>query len=376
MRLPRRAAYAAPLAGVLLLSACGGGGSDSSGDAPSSPTATSSGSAASTAPKVVGTVATDLDAPWGIGFLPDGSALVTERDTGDILQVTPGADGAKATTKQVGSVDPNSSKGAEKGLLGLAVSPTYAQDKQVFLYLTEDDDNRVLRGTFDNGRISGLTPILTGIPSANIHDGGRMVFGPDGYLYVSTGESGDGPLAQDQSSLGGKILRITKDGKPAPGNPDPDSPVWTLGHRNVQGLAFDPDGRLWASEFGDQKFDELNLIQKGRNYGWPEVEGKGDKAGFTNPQVTWEPDSNSPSGLAYTDGHLWLGALQGERLWRVDVDGAKATNPTGFFVGDYGRMRSVVVAPDGNLWVTTSNRDGRGDPKQGDDRILEVSPGR
>ncbi|GGF39649.1 oxidoreductase [Marmoricola endophyticus] len=325
---------------------------------------------------MVGTVATDLDAPWGIGFLPDGSALVTERDTGDILQVTPGADGAKATTKQVGSVDPNSSKGAEKGLLGLAVSPTYAQDKQVFLYLTEDDDNRVLRGTFDNGRISGLTPILTGIPSANIHDGGRMVFGPDGYLYVSTGESGDGPLAQDQSSLGGKILRITKDGKPAPGNPDPDSPVWTLGHRNVQGLAFDPDGRLWASEFGDQKFDELNLIQKGRNYGWPEVEGKGDKAGFTNPQVTWEPDSNSPSGLAYTDGHLWLGALQGERLWRVDVDGAKATNPTGFFVGDYGRMRSVVVAPDGNLWVTTSNRDGRGDPKQGDDRILEVSPGR
>jgi glucose/arabinose dehydrogenase len=193
-------------------------------------------------------------------------------------------------------------------------------------------------------------------------------------LYVSTGESGQPDLAQDRGSLGGKILRITQDGDPAPGNPDHSSPIWTWGHRNVQGLAFDDEGHLWASEFGQDTFDELNLIQKGRNYGWPEVEGKGDEPGMTNPQVTWSTDDASPSGLAFLDGRLWLGALRGERLWRIDVNGEKASQDKAFFVGDYGRMRTVVPAPDGNLWVTTSNRDGRGDPADGDDRILLVRP--
>jgi glucose/arabinose dehydrogenase len=318
-------------------------------------------------PRVIGTVARHLEVPWGIGFLPDGSALVTERDSGRVLQISDG------TVTEVGRIDQTRAEG-ESGLLGLAVSPTYAEDHRVFVYTTTDVDNRVLRMRFVDGRLGRPTAILTGIPNGFIHDGGRLAFGPDGYLYVSTGETGQGELAQQRDSLGGKILRITQDGDPAPGNPYPGSPVWTMGHRNVQGLAFDADGRLWASEFGADTWDELNLIEKGTNYGWPLVEGRGSLSQYRNPQVVWRTDDASPSGLAFLDGHLWLGALRGERLWRVDVHGKHASHPVDFFVGKYGRMRTVVVAPDGNLWVTTSNRDGRGDPAPEDDRILLVRP--
>lgn len=318
-------------------------------------------------PKVLGTIARGLEVPWGIAFLPDGSALVTERDSGRVLRIT------GTTVREVGRVDEARPAG-EAGLLGVAVSASYAQDKRVFLYTTADQDNRVLRTTLEKGRLGRMQPILTGIPKAINHDGGRLLFGPDGMLYVSTGEAGQPQLAQDRGSLGGKILRITPDGDPAPGNPDPRSPIWTWGHRNVQGLAFDDDGRLWASEFGQNTFDELNLIEKGRNYGWPIVEGKGDRPDLQDPQVTWSTDEASPSGLAFVDGRLWLGALRGERLWRIDLSGKGARDEKGFFVGDYGRVRTVAAAPDGNLWVTTSNRDGRGDPGKDDDLILLVRP--
>ncbi|HET6938806.1 MAG TPA: PQQ-dependent sugar dehydrogenase, partial [Nocardioides sp.] len=203
----------------------------------------------------------------------------------------------------------------------------------------------------------------------------RLAFGPDGMLYASTGETGNSELAQDRDSLGGKILRLTPEGEPAPGNPFDDSPVWSFGHRNVQGLAF-VDGQLWASEFGQDTFDELNKIEPGQNYGWPVHEGTGGASeGYTDPQATWGTDVASPSGLAYADGALWLGALRGARLWKVPVSDQTAGQPEAYFVGEYGRMRTVVVAPDGNLWVTTSNLDGRGDPQDGDDRILEIDPG-
>ena len=223
-------------------------------------------------------------------------------------------------------------------------------------------------------RLGTTEAVLDGIPNGFIHDGGRLAFGPDGYLYASTGETGQPSLAQDRDSLGGKILRITPDGDPAPGNPDPDSPVWTWGHRNVQGLAFDDDGTLWASEFGQNTFDELNLIEKGGNYGWPEVEGEGDRARVHRPagRVARPPRRPRPGWPTSTATCGWP-RCAAQRLWRVDVStAARPATRRDFFVGEYGRMRTVVVAPDGNLWVTTSNRDGRGDPAADDDRILVV----
>ncbi len=373
------------VAPVVVLAGCGGGdaatepepsetpsaGSADTGSASASPSPSESAEAGedrSTRPRVVGTVASGLQAPWGIDFLPDGSALVTERDTERVFQVGDGA------VRRVGELGETEADG-EGGLLGVAVSPSYAEDSTVFFYLTTGDDNRVVRATFRAGRLGEATPVLTDIPKNSFHDGGRLLFGPDDMLYVSTGDAGDTDNPQDLESLGGKILRITPEGEPAPGNPDPESPVWSYGHRNVQGLAFDDEDRLWASEFGDQTWDELNLIEKGGNYGWPEAEGRdGDVEGAIEPQVQWATDDNSPSGLAFVDGRLWLGALQGQRLWRVDVDGERAEDESGFFVGDYGRIRTVVTAPDGRLWVTTSNRDGRGEPARRDDRILLVEP--
>jgi glucose/arabinose dehydrogenase len=386
----RRIAVGLVLAGGLL-AGCGQGGSEVDYDVEGTPTATPTSEAPATSPpadtrsptagttsrpatsagppKVVETVATGLAAPWGLGFLPDGDAVVTERDTRRVLRIS-GTKPYRVT--ELGTIDAAAPQG-EAGLLGLAVSPTFAQDRLLYLYVSTATDNRVVRTTLDGNRLGTLQPVLTGIPNGFRHDGGRMVFGPDGFLYVATGEIGEPARAQDREDLGGKILRITADGDPAPGNPF-GTAVWSWGHRNVQGLAFVGD-RLWASEFGDSTFDELNLITPGGNYGWPEVEGEGGTTqGFVDPQVTWETDEASPSGLAYAGGRLWLAALRGERLWRVSVSEDRASDPQPFFVGDYGRMRTVEVAPDGNLWLMTSNRDGRIEPGPGDDRILVIRP--
>ncbi len=377
-----RAGAALAVIAALALAGCTGGSQRPGGTvtatpvpstgtpSPTQPGATSPSDRPSRPPHVVATIATDLQVPWGLAFLPNGDAVVTERDTRRVLRIT----GADHTVEQVAVVDAADPAG-EAGLLGVAVSPDFRSDHLLYLYVTTPVDNRIVRATYTHGRLGPLHVVLDGIPNGFIHDGGRLTFGPDGYLYASTGETGVGSLAQDRTSLAGKILRITPDGAPAPGNPFPGSPVWSYGHRNVQGLAFDDRDRLWASEFGQNRFDELNLIEPGRNYGWPIVEGRGGQDGLTDPQVVWDPSVASPSGLAFLDGHLWLGSLRGQRLWRIDVSGRRATDPTDFFVGKYGRMRTVVVAPDGRLWVTTSNRDGRGAPVEGDDRILEVDPG-
>ena len=320
-------------------------------------------------PRVVGTVAGGLAVPWGIAFLPDGSALVSERDTTKVLAIP--ADGGQP--REVGRLEAAQPQG-EAGLLGLAVSPTYDEDPLVYAYLSTASDNRVVRMEYDGRRLGAPRVVLDGIPNGFIHDGGRLEFGPDGSLYISTGEVGDEQLAQDRDSLGGKILRVTPDGEPAPGNPVDGSPVWTMGHRNVQGLAFDDQDRLWASEVGASTWDELNRIERGRNYGWPLVEGRGDLEEYRNPFAQWRTSEASPSGLAYADGALWMASLRGERLWRVPVrEDGTIGKPQGFFVGDYGRLRTVVVAPDGSLWLSTSNRDGRGEPAAQDDRILRVA---
>jgi glucose/arabinose dehydrogenase len=315
-----------------------------------------------------GTIATGLSVPWGIAFLPGDDALVSERTTGRILRISP--DGRRRrVVMRVPGVDTNSGEG---GLLGLAVSPSYASDRWVYAYFTSRSDNRIVR--FRLG--GGVRPVLTGLRRGTIHDGGRIAFGPDGKLYAGVGEAGFSSLAQNRSSLNGKILRMNPDGSAPRDNPFRGSLVWSYGHRNVQGLAWDASGRLWAAEFGENEFDELNLIRRGRNYGWPEVEGRGSTAGgrFTNPVLTWTPAEASPSGAAIARGTIFIGALRGEALLRARLDGARARKRAPLLGGRYGRIRTVARAPDGSLWIATSNRDGRGSPRDGDDRIVRVRP--
>ena len=308
-------------------------------------------------------IASDLEAPWGLVPLKDGSFLISERDARKIVRVR---DGTKSTVRTIDEADP----AGEGGLLGLAITP---DEKTVFAYYTAADDNRIVSMSWDGRDLGSPKIILKGIPKGFIHNGGRMVVGPDGYLYVGTGESGSGRLSQNKDSLGGKILRLRLDGRPAPDNPF-DNEVFSYGHRNVQGLAFDDAGRLWASEFGQNTWDELNLIKKGANYGWPKVEGSGNVKGMTNPKVVWRTSDASPSGLAYWQGSLWMAGLRGERLWQIPLDGTKAGDPVAHFRGDYGRLRTVQVASDGNsLLLTNSNTDGRGNPAKHDDRLFRIT---
>ncbi|MGW6421700.1 PQQ-dependent sugar dehydrogenase [Nocardia sp. NPDC055053] len=306
-------------------------------------------------------VARGIDVPWGLAFLPDGTALVAERDSGRILRVAPGRE------PELFAEVPGVAAGGEGGLLGLAVAADYDRTRYVYAYFTAEDDNRIVR--FRPGEPAEV--VFDGIAKAGNHNGGRIAFGPDGMLYVGTGDAGRSGLAQDAASPNGKILRITPDGAPAPGNPTPGSPVYSLGHRNVQGLAWDGTGALYAAEFGQNRVDELNLIEPGRNYGWPEVEGSGGaKSGFTDPLLTWSTSEASPSGIAIAGNTLYVAALRGERLWTATVSNGTATNPRDVLRDSYGRLRTVTVAPDGALWLTTSNTDGRGDIRDGDDRIL------
>ncbi|WP_433202613.1 PQQ-dependent sugar dehydrogenase [Dactylosporangium sp. CS-047395] len=371
----RGKAGAAAVLCAVLVAGCGDDGDNSdatspmqSAAAPAAPPGSSSASAgaAAKAPDFGASreIATGLNVPWGIGFLPGGDALVAERNTGRIVQV-PAQGGAARQVYQVPGVQAS----GEGGLLGLAVSPNYAQDGYVYAYFTAANDNRIVRFKLGDG-----TPevIFSGLAKAGIHNGGRIAFGPDGMLYVGAGDAGQRPKAQDPGSPNGKILRLAADGKPAPGNPTAGSPVYSLGHRNVQGFGWDSAGRMWAVEFGQDTFDEVNLIKPGANYGWPTVEGKGDTQGgkFTNPLVTWATDDASPSGAAIIGDTLYVAALRGERLWTVPLNGEQTGPPKAELTGKYGRLRTAVAAPDGSLWVSTSNRDGRGDPNDGDDRIL------
>lgn len=315
-------------------------------------------------------IATGLRVPWDIAFLPDGAALVTERTTGRIVRLGPGSEGGRPRVAAAATVEGVDFTG-EGGLLGIAVSPEYEDDETIFIYYTTAEDNRIARLTLGEEP----EPILTGIPSAGNHNGGRLAFGPDGYLYASTGDAGQPGSSQDPDSLAGKILRMTSDGEPAPDNPFGNY-TWAYGLRNVQGLAWDEADRLWATEFGDQRWDEINLIEPGNNYGWPHVEGTGGEEPYVDPLMTWRPEEAACSGAAVVGATLVAACLRGQRLWLMELTGSGtilgAARP--LLVQEYGRLRAAVVAPDGSLWVTTSNRDNRlpGGPGPDDDRIIRV----
>ncbi|EEP75222.1 oxidoreductase [Micromonospora sp. ATCC 39149] len=311
--------------------------------------------------------ASNLTVPWGMDFLPDGSALVTLRNSAQVLRVRPGQ--TPEPVAQISGVTPV----GEGGLLGLAISPTYAQDGYVYVYLTTATDNRIVR--FRLTAPQTQTPVLTGLARASTHDGGRIAFGPDGLLYAGVGDAGQTANAQNLQSRNGKILRMRPDGSVPADNPFPGSLVYSLGHRNVQGLAWDAQGRLYATEFGQNTWDEVNLIVAGGNYGWPTVEGRGNDPRFRDPLLVWSPAEASPSGAAIAGNRLFVAALRGARLWNVPLDGAGGVGtPIAELVGAYGRLRTVEYGPDGWLWVTTSNRDGRGTPAATDDRILRFPP--
>ncbi|MGC5344443.1 PQQ-dependent sugar dehydrogenase [Streptomyces sp. DT171] len=364
-----------------------GGGSDGSASPRSSP-ASSASAAPSPSPsedvaepppakgsvKVVSTLAEGLNSPWGLAELPGGDLLVTSRDQGTITRI----DGTTGKKTLLGSV-PGVSASGEGGLLGLAVSPTYGTDHLLYVYFTTASDNRIARLLYDEdetaGRMLGAPDtIVRDIPKGAVHNGGRIAFGPDRMLYAGTGETGDDGLAQDKESLAGKILRMTPDGEPVHGNPSADSLVYSYGHRNVQGLAWDGRKQLWASEFGQDTWDELNRIVPDGDYGWPEVEGTKGRKGFIDPVAQWKTSEASPSGIAFAGGSIWMAGLRGERLWRIPLSGDAAGEPLAapqsFLEGKYGRLRTVLAAGGDKLWLVTSETDGRGTPKPGDDRIL------
>jgi glucose/arabinose dehydrogenase len=313
-------------------------------------------------------IASGLTSPWSVVRLESGSALVSERDTGLVKEITAGGD-----VRVVGEV-PGVVPGGEGGLLGLAVGPGAGGGSWLYAYHTSATDNRIgrfaLEGEPGGYRLGDSEEVLNGIAKAGNHNGGRIAFGPDGMLYATTGDAGQRGAAQDPSSLSGKILRMTQTGAAPADNPFPGSLVYSLGHRNPQGIAWDDSGQLWAAEFGQNTWDELNAIVPGSNYGWPTVEGAASDPAFTNPVTQWSTAEASPSGLAFTRGTLFLAALRGERLWSITTGAGVEATP--WFVEAYGRIRDVTAGPDGTLWMLTSNTDGRGDAQDGDDRVVQV----
>lgn len=300
------------------------------------------------------TLAQGLDTPWAIDFLPDGTLIFTERP-GRVNILTDNG------VKQIASI--LVSETAESGLMGIAAHPNFAQNNWIYLYYTAVSGNRVSRWTYKNGILADELILLDNIPNAMYHDGGRIKFGPDGYLYVTTGDATEPSSAQIIQSTAGKILRMTDEGGVPADNPFGNH-VYSFGHRNPQGLAW-KDSTLYASEHGPTRNDEVNLIAAGANYGWPsECVDTGD---FVQPIRCFTEFTIAPAGIAIHENNLYIAGLRGAQIRKINLE----TGAEEEFITGLGRIRDVVIR-DGHLYIATSNRDGRGLPGINDDRILRI----
>ena len=323
-----------------------------------------------TSKETISIYAQNLEVVWALAFLPDGDLLATERK-GTVNLINKEGNVSRIFT--LGNV----LQTGESGLHGIALHPDFESNQLVYLYYTYKGDgdntqNRVSRFRFDGKTFTDEKIIVDAIPGAVFHDGGRIKFGADKNLYITTGDARNPSLAQDVNSLAGKILRVTDEGNPASGNPF-GTRIWSYGHRNPQGIAWDDKGKLWETEHGDSATDEFNLIEPGKNYGWPTIRGDQKAEGLKTPVLHSGNDTWAPAGAAFINGSIFFGGLKGQALFQAKLQGDSATLTT-HFKGELGRIRDVVLGPDGFLYITTSNRDGRGTPAAGDDKILRINP--
>lgn len=344
---------------------------------PNSPTSTTlSEDQVQNAPLIT-VVAQGLSVPWDMVFLPDGSLLITERP-GRIRVINPSG---KLQEKPVKTLT-NVKQTGESGLHGIALHPDFPTNHYLYLYYTYEETgnntfNRVSRFTYENNTLTNEKIIVDKIPGASNHDGGRIRFGPDKFLYITTGDAQEPSLAQDTDSLAGKILRVTDTGEKAPDNPFGNK-VYSYGHRNPQGITWNDKGTLYATEHGrsgiQSGLDELNKIEIGQNYGWPTIQGDEHQDGMITPLLHSGADTTwAPSSAAYLNGYIYFTGLRGQSLYKATVR-ADTIDLTSYFVKEFGRLRNVIAGPDGMLYMSTSNKDGRGIPKKGDDKIFRINP--
>jgi glucose/arabinose dehydrogenase len=320
-------------------------------------------------------LAQNLNVPWDLAFLPGGDLLVTER-IGTLVRID-------RSGRRWEIAVPGVRQRGEGGLLGVVLHPEFSQNNQLYLYMSTPASagqtlNQVVRYKLVGDALTDAKVIIGNIPGAVYHDGGRLEFGPDGLLYVTTGDATNEDLAQDLSSLAGKILRLRDDGSLPADNPF-STAVYSYGHRNPQGLAWDDQGRLWSTEHGrsgiTSGLDEVNLIVKGRNYGWPVIEGPQIREGMVSPALQSGADTTwAPASAAYLSGSFFFGGLKGEALYEAALHGERVTGLKAHYQGVFGRIRTVRVGPDKMLYLTTSNRDGRGSERIGDDKVIRIDP--
>jgi len=336
-------------------------------------------------PSLYEIVAENLNIPWDVVFLPEGDLVFSERSGRLVIK------GANGKIRQFEQPALHSGEG---GLLGLALHPKFADNRLIYLYLTTSQAgqsiNRVVRYRLANYELTEEKIIIDNLPGSQFHNGGRIIFGPPNacadmlgcHLYIAVGDASDPELAQDTKSLAGKILRLNDDGTVPEDNPF-GNPIYSYGHRNPQGLAFDGEGKLWSTEHGrsglKSGLDEVNLIQVGANYGWPDSQGDVVKPGTVAPMlhsgdITWAPGSATYLPGQNNTGNLFFAGLRGETLYQAVIKNGSVSELKEHLTGKFGRLRTVLVGPDGFLYLTTSNRDGRGKVRDGDDKIIRINP--